>query len=40
LRKGGYSEEELNNLEPQVGDVIEVVKTINVDETNEYMVLS
>ena len=29
-----------DNLDTKVGDIIEVVKTRNIKETNEYMVLS
>ena len=32
--------EEIENLETQVGDIIEIVKTQDVDKTNEYMVLA
>jgi hypothetical protein len=32
--------EDVDNLENLVGDVIEVVKTLNVNKNNEYMVLA
>jgi hypothetical protein len=38
--KDGYDEDYINDLFPQFGDIIELVKTIDVDQTNEYMVLS
>lgn len=39
-RQEGASDEDIQNMDPKVRDIIEVVKTIGVDKTNEYMVLT
>jgi hypothetical protein len=37
---GNLEADDIDNLDKQVGDVIEVVKTLDVNKTNEYMVLA
>lgn len=39
-REEGASEEDIENMDAKVRDIVEVVKTIDVDKTNEYMVLT
>ena len=39
-RQEGASDEDIQNMDPKVRDIIELVKTIGVDKTNEYMVLT
>jgi hypothetical protein len=34
------SEEDINDSNISVGNITELLKTINIDKTNEYMVLS
>jgi len=39
-REEGVSEEDIQNMDAKVRDIVEVVKTIDVEKTNEYMVLT
>jgi hypothetical protein len=41
IKENGYLEaDEIDDIDKQVGDVIEVVQTLDVKKTNDYMILA